>query len=265
MLVSCPQPGAGTGAGDHGRLLFCSGRAGGSPPLVATLPAGQGDHHTCRPQETHRTSRRPGAAAKGCWLTWAALATAQQAGDGAGQAGALNELGLLQRAAGDYQTATASHQQALELYCAMGDRLGQASALGNLGEVQRLTGDYPAAAASLTQALGIYSDIGYRGGQAEVLNDLGEVLSRSAHSHQVRDHHARALTIAREISAPLEEARALEGLGHCLLQDGNPGDTAAHWQQALTIYQRIGAPDAQRIQETLRQHGIAARREPPRC
>ena len=125
------------------------------------------------------------------------------------------------------------------------------------------TGDYPAAATSLTQALGIYGELGDRGRQAEVLNDLGEVLSRSADSHQARDHHARALAIAREISVPVEEARALEGLGHCLLQDGAPGDAAGHWQQALTIYQRIGAPDAQRIQETLRRHGITTAPPPP--
>ena len=90
-----------------------------------------------------------------------------------------------------------------------------------------------------------------------MLNDLGEMLYRSGDSRQARDHHARALAIAGEISAPLEEARALEGLGHCLLPDGDPGAAAAmHWQQALAIYQRIGVPDAQRIQETLRQHGI---------
>jgi len=61
----------------------------------------------------------------------------------------------------------------------------------------------------------------------------------------------------------VEEARALEGLGHCLLRDGDPGAAAAHWQQALAICQRIGVPDAQRIQETMRQHGITTAPPPP--
>ena len=79
--------------------------------------------------------------ARGHWdqsaaLHQAALATARQAGDRAGQAGALNELGILQRATGDYPAAAASCQQALELYRGLGDRLGQASALDNLGRVQ---------------------------------------------------------------------------------------------------------------------------------
>ena len=80
----------------------------------------------------------------------AALAAAGRAGDRAGQADALNELGILHRATGDFPAAAASHRQALELYRGLGDRLGQASALNNLGRVEWETGDYPAAAASLT-------------------------------------------------------------------------------------------------------------------
>jgi tetratricopeptide (TPR) repeat protein len=246
--------------------------------------------------------------ARGHWdqsavLHQAALATARQAGDRAGQADALNELGLLQWATGDHPAAAVSVTRALELYRGLGDRLGQASAMDKLGRVQFDTGDYPAAAASqqqaldlfrdlghrlgqalaltnlgimqlrtgdypaaiasLTQALGMFRELGDRYHQAEVLNDLGDMLSRSGDSRQARDQHARALAIAREISAPLEEARALEGLGHCLLQDGNSGDAAAHWQQALTIYQRLGAPDARRLQDTLRQHGITTAPPPP--
>ena len=73
-------------------------------------------------------------------LHQAALDTARQAGDRAGQASALNELGILQRASGDFPAAAACHQQALELYCGLGDRLGQASALDQLGKVQRAPG-----------------------------------------------------------------------------------------------------------------------------
>ncbi len=206
-----------------------------------------------------RTGDYPAAAAS---LTQA-LDLFRDLGDRHGQASALSAIGEAQRLTGDYPAAVASQQQALDTFRDIGHRQGQASVITNLGALQSLTGDYPAAVASLTQALDMFRDIGDRGNQAEVLNSLGEVLSRSADSQQARDHHARALAIARDISAPLEEARALEGLGHCLLQDGDPGDAAAHWQQALTIYQRIGAPDAQRIAETLHQHGVTTAPPPP--
>jgi tetratricopeptide (TPR) repeat protein/transcriptional regulator with XRE-family HTH domain len=192
-----------------------------------------------------------------------ALGIYRELGDRLGQAMALHNLGDVQMRTGDYPAAAATQQRALGMFRDIGHRLGQALATGNLGTIQLRTGDYPAAAASLAQALDIYGDLGDRYGQAEVLNDLGEVLARSGDSGQVRDHHAQALAIAREISAPLEEARALEGLGHCLLRDSDPGAAAAHWQQALAIYQRIGAPDAQRIRETLHQHGITTAAPPP--
>jgi Tfp pilus assembly protein PilF len=125
-----------------------------------------------------------------------------------------------------------------------------------VGVVVQRTGDYPAAAASHQQALQIAREIGARDGQAEVLNSVGELLTRTAHTGQARDHHNQALAIARDIPLPIEEARAREGIGNSHLHDGNPGQAAAHLQQALAIYQRIGAPDTQRVQETLRQHGL---------
>ena len=184
-----------------------------------------------------------------------ALSMFRDLGDPQGEARAIVNLGEVQRLTGDYPAATASYQQGLDLFRDLGHRRGQAGAICNLGIVQLRTGDYPAAAASLTEALGIFRDLGHRGAQPEVLNHLGEVLARSGDSRQARDHYAQALAIAREISAPLEEACALEGLGHCLLRDGDRAAAGAHWQQALTICQRIGVPDAQRIQDTLNQHG----------
>jgi hypothetical protein len=48
----------------------------------------------------------------------------------------------------------------------------------------------------------------------------------------------------------------LEGIGHSHLQDGNPSQATTPLLGALTIYQRIKSPRAERVQETLRQHGL---------
>jgi tetratricopeptide (TPR) repeat protein len=120
------------------------------------------------------------------------------------------------------RAATATQQQALELFGDLGDRYGQAHVLNELGAVQRLTGDYAAAAASRQQAFELFREFGARLGQAVTLNSLAEPLSRSSAGQQAREHHARVLAIARDLGAPVEEARALEGIGCCHLQDGNP-------------------------------------------
>jgi hypothetical protein len=132
-----------------------------------------------------------------------------------------------------------------------------------LSDIQVWTGD-SAAAAAADQALALFRDLGDRAGQgdalnglgiAEALNSLGELASRTAATGQAREHHSQALVIASKTGAPLQEARALEGIGHNHLHDGNPRQAAVHLRHALAIYARIGAPDAQRIEETLRQHG----------
>ena len=177
-------------------------------------------------------------------------------GDRYKQAWTRSELGVLHRLTGDYLAAAASTQQALEQYRDLGDRSGQAYVLNQLGLVQQLTGDYPAAAASHQQALRIYGELGQRHEQAEVLNSLGELSSQTGDSQQARDHHTHALAIARDLGSPQEEARALDGIGHSYLHDGHTREGTAHLRQALAIYQRIGAPAAQRVQDTLRQHGL---------
>ena len=80
---------------------------------------------------------------------------------------------------------------------------------------------------------------------------------------QARGQHTQALGIAEDLGVPFEEARALEGIGRSYLHDGNPGQAAAHLRHAAAIYQRIGNPGAQRIQDTLRDHGLSPQAPPP--
>jgi tetratricopeptide (TPR) repeat protein len=72
--------------------------------------------------------------------------------------------GLLRRD-GPWADAITRHAAAAQAAQRLGDRLGQAGALNDLGVVRWLTGDYPAAAQVLEQALGIYRDLGDRLGQ----------------------------------------------------------------------------------------------------
>ncbi|HEY3951996.1 MAG TPA: tetratricopeptide repeat protein [Streptosporangiaceae bacterium] len=188
-----------------------------------------------------------------------ALTLFRDLGDLGGQAYGHNGLGVVQQETGDYRAAAASHQQALTLFRDLGEMLGQAQALNDVGLVQRETGDYRAAAVSHQQALTIFGDLGNRLGQAEALNRLGELATRTADIRQARQHHARALDIARDLGAVPEGARALEGIAQTHLREGNPRQAAVPMTQALTIYQRIGAaPAAQRVQQALQVHTLAA-------
>ncbi len=176
-------------------------------------------------------------------------------GDRPGQAYARNHLGLVQAATADYPAAAASHRQALALARDAGDQLAEAVSLTDLGMVQQLTGDYPAAAASAAEAIELFRDLGSRQDLAMALNSLGELSLRTTAAQDARSHHSQALAIARELGAPLEEARALEGIGRSFLHR-DAGEAGAHLRHALAIYERIGAPHAQRVQDTLTEHGL---------
>ena len=89
-----------------------------------------------------------------------ALGAARQAGDRPGQAGLLDELGLLQQLTSDYPAATATLAEAIELFGELGDLPSQAHALNHLGLVQIDIADYPAAAANHRQALALARDCG---------------------------------------------------------------------------------------------------------
>jgi tetratricopeptide (TPR) repeat protein/transcriptional regulator with XRE-family HTH domain len=183
--------------------------------------------------------------ARGHWdqsaaLNRAALAAAGQAGDRAGQAGALNELGILQRATGGFRTGAASHRQALELYRGLGDRLGQASALNQLGRAQFETGEHSAAAASCRQALALYRDLGHRAGQALATTNLGNVQTRTGDYPAAAASHEQALAIFRDLGHRLGQALATGSLGIIQFWTGNYPAAAASMTQALGIYRDLG-------------------------
>ena len=79
--------------------------------------------------------------------------------------------------------------------------------------------------------------------------------SKPARPGPARSYHSQALAIAREIGAPPEEARALAGIGMSLLPS-SPAEAAGYLRDALAIFQRIGSPAAQRVQDTLDEHGL---------
>ena len=171
------------------------------------------------------------------------------------EADAICQLGFDEWALGNYAAAAAWHRQALDMFRRLGDRLGQAWTIGGLGEVQLATGDYPGASVNLTKAMQLHRELGNRHSEAVLLNSLGDLASATSAAEDAYRWHSQALSIAREIGAPVEEARALAGIGRSLLP-GSRAAADAYLRDALVIAQRIGSPEAQRIQDTLAEHGL---------
>lgn len=179
-----------------------------------------------------------------------ALAAAQQAGDRAGQADALYELGILQWVTGDHAAATANHQQALELYRELGDRLGQASALEQMGRLQREAGEYKAAIASHRQGLALHDNLDHRIGRAFAFTGLGTAQGRLGDYPAAAASHQQALQIFRDVGHRLGEAMATCNLGCVHVWTGDYPAGATSLTLALGIYRTLGDRVGQAISLT---------------
>ena len=170
-----------------------------------------------------------------------ALALYRDIGDLPGQANILNQLGEVQKLTGDYPAATASHQQALALARGSGDRLAEAEALNHLGAVRQRAGDYPAAATTQQQALALFREIGNRLGQATTLNDLGIVQEETGDYPAAAASQREARKMFCDLGIQLGQAVALNHLGLVQQLTGDYRAAAASLQQALELHRDLGS------------------------
>jgi tetratricopeptide (TPR) repeat protein/transcriptional regulator with XRE-family HTH domain len=169
-----------------------------------------------------------------------ALAAARQAGDRSGQAGLLDELGLLQQLTSDYPAATATLAEAIELFGDLGDRPSQAHARNHLGLVQIDIADYPAAAANHRQALALARESGDELAEAVSLIDLGLVQWLTGGYEAALASYDEALPLTRRLGSAFDEADALCERGAAWRQIGDYPAGFADEQQALDLFRQLG-------------------------
>jgi tetratricopeptide (TPR) repeat protein/transcriptional regulator with XRE-family HTH domain len=168
-----------------------------------------------------------------------ALIAAREAGDRPGQAGVLDELGLLQQLTSDRPAATATLAEAIGLFRDLGDLPGQAYALNHLGLVQVDMADYPAAAASHRQALALARDAGDRLAEAVSLIDLGMVQLLTGDYQAATARYEQALPLVRGVGSAFDEADALCQLGAARRLTGDYPAAAAYERQAVDLFRHL--------------------------
>jgi len=169
----------------------------------------------------------------------AAARAAQQLGDLLGEAGALNDLGLVRGMAGEFPEAAQALEEALRIYRSLSDQLGEANVLTYLGIIRRVTGKHPEAAQALEEALRIYRGLGDRLGEANVLNDLGIVRRVAGEYPKAAQAMEEALGIYRSLGDRLGEANALNYLGSLRRSTGEYQRAARELEEALGIYRSL--------------------------
>jgi tetratricopeptide (TPR) repeat protein len=137
---------------------------------------------------------------------------ARRLDDRAGEAAALNNLGIPLQEMRRFDEAISAHQDAAVIFRETGDRHGEGRALNNLGLALRYVGRFDEAISAHQDAAAIYRETGDRHRQGTALNNLGLALRRVGRFDEAISAHQDAAAIYRETGDRHREGRALKNL-----------------------------------------------------
>jgi tetratricopeptide (TPR) repeat protein len=141
---------------------------------------------------------------------------------------------------GDADTARAFQEEVLAISRAAGDRAGIAAALSNLGSMAWTEGLFSVAKSLHGEGLAIRRDLGDRRGVAGSLLGLGNVASRQGHHAEARAHYAESLAIYRDLGDKASIAGALLNLGNTAFLQGDLDAARARYDESLSIARDLG-------------------------
>lgn len=168
------------------------------------------------------------------------LAVARDAGNDAGVAGALCDLGILSRNAGRTDEGLKHYQEALQIAERISDPQMEAVILGNIGNIHYARGYINLAVAHYEQGLAISRNHGDKRSEAVNLGYLATLHLQQGSNEQAIEFYSRTLELARETGNRVTESTALHNLGTTNHSLGNDDEARRLWQQAVAIDREIG-------------------------
>ncbi len=194
---------------------------------------------------------------------------AERAGDKAGQARALSNLGSLAQRMGDPTNAVQLFNQALVLQRAAGNDRELANSLNNLGFVYSTDlADYARSLSLHLESLSIRQRLGDKAAIALSLNNIGIVYDRLHQYDQALSYFNRAFALRRELGAKARMAATLNNIGDTYFDAKDYANALVYQRRALEI--RAALDDRSAIALSHRNIGLiyiamnqldAARRE----
>ena len=169
-----------------------------------------------------------------------ALATFHDTGDRRGAAQALNNIAILLWQQGDLAGAKDIYGKVIAVYRETGNRRGLASTLSNLGMVQRAENDLDAARRTDEEALTLRRAIGERQGEAVSLNNLAQVLSDQQDLAGARELMSKAVSIFQEIGNKGSASDVLINMGEVDWERGDLANARRSLTTALAIKRETG-------------------------
>lgn len=153
---------------------------------------------------------------------------------------ALNGLGHMARALGDYTTAQASYTESLDLFRKLNNLPGLAASLNNLGIIGILTSDYVSARRYFGESLELRRELGDKDGIPRCLNNLGVTATQLGDYQAARDYFRESLDLSYEIGNKNLSATCLLNLGEVSMNLREFAEAKSYTEQGLQIDHELG-------------------------
>jgi len=165
---------------------------------------------------------------------------AERAGDRAGLARALSNLGSLAQRLGEPNRAVDLFKQALPIQRSLGNDRDAASSLNNLGFVYSTDlADYAKSLSYHLDALAIRERLGEKSGIALSLNNIGIVYDRLRTFDKALEYFGRALELRRQLGNQPRIASTLNNIGDTYFDAGDLPRALANQREALEIREKL--------------------------
>jgi non-specific serine/threonine protein kinase len=158
------------------------------------------------------------------------------------RARALHSAGRIAWLRGEYDHATARHEQSLATYRRLGDDRGVALELNSLGNVRHYEGDYARAAELYQESLTIHREQGNHTGMAAVLNSLGVLARNRGELTRARELYQQSLEEYRAIGDTRNVALLQNNLARVARDEGDWTGAARLARDSLTLFNDLVDP-----------------------
>lgn len=182
----------------------------------------------------------------------ASLALCRKRNDAAGEADALNLLGVLDYDAGRDEEARHRGEEALRLRT-RGDHNGHAITLHNLARLADRRGDYGEARRLYEASLSHRRRAVDRRGEAETLGNLGATEHNAGEYRKAREIYQESLSLSRGLGDRYGIARMMHNLGELAELDGEDERPVSLFAHAARLFGELQSPYALDSEEALKR------------
>lgn len=144
---------------------------------------------------------------------------------------------------GRLDEALTAHTAALSQRKKAGDPAGQAASLNNLGNVHLDRGDWDEAERCYHESLAHYRDLTISDREASLENNLGNLAANRGDFHEAEAHHARALALRCQLGDRFGSGASRCALAYSWLRAGRIAEAIEGFRRGLRLIEVSGAAE----------------------